>query len=436
MACSMSVPAFASGFYTSMNSIGTDPDSINIIYNGQLMTYTDAVPENINDRVMLPFRAVLESMGATVDYDEETRLVTAKKGDITITFTLEDNVIYIDNNGEKSQIELDVPMIIKNDRTLVPIRFISNALGMQVGWDGDYQTVMILDADSYVDEITENAPNLIAASEEIKSNKYNTEALNLSFDFNAVDTATEETTKISASFDLDSKTADDISSVSGTVSADLGANYSPVNDAALEAVLADGKLYFKTDFIEQLLADKSDVTSKLVAGTISGDRWFYVDLNELGLSTKITSLISALDAGNIIDVLKSALTTDGDVTMESAEEADMLVDTYLAIDKYITVTDNSVEIKLDKDDLSELLTFDGASELLNMIDFDLYALVELDENQANSKATMNFGLNDGNSEYSISFDLTDTAKNEEDVTPAEIPENAVDLISLLSLIQN
>jgi hypothetical protein len=385
---------------------------------------------------MLPFRAVLESMGATVDYDEETRLVTAKKGDITITFTLEDNVIYIDNNGEKSQIELDVPMIIKNDRTLVPIRFISNALGMQVGWDGDYQTVMILDADSYVDEITENAPNLIAASEEIKSNKYNTEALNLSFDFNAVDTATEETTKISASFDLDSKTADDISSVSGTVSADLGANYSPVNDAALEAVLADGKLYFKTDFIEQLLADKSDVTSKLVAGTISGDRWFYVDLNELGLSTKITSLISALDAGNIIDVLKSALTTDGDVTMESAEEADMLVDTYLAIDKYITVTDNSVEIKLDKDDLSELLTFDGASELLNMIDFDLYALVELDENQANSKATMNFGLNDGNSEYSISFDLTDTAKNEEDVTPAEIPENAVDLISLLSLIQN
>jgi hypothetical protein len=400
------------------------------------MTYTDAVPENINDRVMLPFRAVLESMGATVDYDEETRLVTAKKGDITITFTLEDNVIYIDNNGEKSQIELDVPMIIKNDRTLVPIRFISNALGMQVGWDGDYQTVMILDADSYVDEITENAPNLIAASEEIKSNKYNTEALNLSFDFNAVDTATEETTKISASFDLDSKTADDISSVSGTVSADLGANYSPVNDAALEAVLADGKLYFKTDFIEQLLADKSDVTSKLVAGTISGDRWFYVDLNELGLSTKITSLISALDAGNIIDVLKSALTTDGDVTMESAEEADMLVDTYLAIDKYITVTDNSVEIKLDKDDLSELLTFDGASELLNMIDFDLYALVELDENQANSKATMNFGLNDGNSEYSISFDLTDTAKNEEDVTPAEIPENAVDLISLLSLIQN
>lgn len=432
----MSIPAFASGFYTSMNAIGTNPNSINIIYNGQLMTYTDAVPENINDRVMLPFRAVLESMGATVDYDDATRLVTAKKGDITITFTLEDNVIYIDNNGEKSQIELDVPMIIKNDRTLVPIRFISNALGMQVGWDGDYQTVLIVDANSYVDEITENAPNLIAASEK-KSNKYNTEALNLSFDFNAFDTATEEATKISASFDLDSKTADDISSVSGTVSADLGTNYSPVKDAALEAVLADGKLYFKTDFVEQLLANQSDVTSKLIAGIIGGDRWFYVDLNELGLSTKITSLISAANEGDVADLLKSVLTTDGDVTMKSAEEADTMVDTYLAIDKYITVTDNSVEIKLDKDNLSELLTFDGASEFLNMIDFDLYALVDFDENQANSKATMNFGLNDGNSEYSISFDLTDTAKNEENVTPAEIPENAVDLISLLlNLIQN
>ena len=165
LSVSMSAPAFASGFIQSYGTVEANHDTINIIYNGQLMTYTDAIPENINDRVMLPFRAVLEGMGAKVDYEDASRLVTASRDGITIKFTLLDDTIYINNNGADSQIKLDVPMIIKNDRTLVPIRFISNALGMQIGWAGEYNTVLIVDNDAYADDFAANTPNLTAISE-------------------------------------------------------------------------------------------------------------------------------------------------------------------------------------------------------------------------------------------------------------------------------
>lgn len=40
-----------------------------------------------------------------------------------------DDTIYVDNNGSESTVKMDTPMIIVDDRTLVPIRFMSNAFG-------------------------------------------------------------------------------------------------------------------------------------------------------------------------------------------------------------------------------------------------------------------------------------------------------------------
>ena len=71
-----------------------------------------------------------------------------------------DDTIYVDNNGSESTVKMDTPMIIVDDRTLVPIRFMSNAFGMQVGWDGNTETVVILDADDYFNEFENSAPNI------------------------------------------------------------------------------------------------------------------------------------------------------------------------------------------------------------------------------------------------------------------------------------
>ncbi|MBR0469707.1 MAG: copper amine oxidase N-terminal domain-containing protein, partial [Clostridia bacterium] len=129
-AISVSCVAVASAARVEDISSALQNDEIHIIYNDKAVEYEDAKPVNTDGRVMIPFRAALETMNADVDYDDATKTVTATKGDTTITFELLDDTIYIDNNGEKSEITMDVPMLVEDGRTYVPVRFMSNALGM------------------------------------------------------------------------------------------------------------------------------------------------------------------------------------------------------------------------------------------------------------------------------------------------------------------
>lgn len=445
ISASMSAPAFASGFAQSLGTVLENNGSINIIYNGQLMTYTDAFPENINDRVMLPFRAVLEGMGATVDYTDATRHVTAGRGDVTIEFTLLDDTIYIKDNGQERQIKMDVPMIIKNDRTLVPIRFISNALGMQVGWEGDCQTVLIVDTDAYASELESGMPNLTALLEKSEV-KYNTSAMDMSVKLGV------NGKNSSIDMKLDSKTADNVSSVSGKISADisgLAETTAPVKDADAEIVTTDGKLYIKTDLIKKLFPSKSELAE-------SDKKWFYIDAKTLinkVMGEEIPDGIKDLYAGALsgdmssfenlsaAGIIASMSKTDGDATLMSAMQADMTVDAYKLIDKYIKVTDNKVEIKFTKDNMGEIFKGMGISEaelaeVMGMFSFDVTAVTEYGENKADSKADITFGVKQSDTEeFTVTLNLKSTDKQEEGAEPAAIPQGAVDLMSIIELIK-
>ena len=83
-----------------------------------------------SDRVLVPLRVIFESLGAVVDWEEATRTVTAVKGDIQITMQIGSDVLY--RNGEG--ITLEVPARIVNNRTLVPLRAVSEAFGATVLW--------------------------------------------------------------------------------------------------------------------------------------------------------------------------------------------------------------------------------------------------------------------------------------------------------------
>lgn len=447
LSASMSAPAFASGFAQSLGTVAANNDSINIIYNGQLMTYTDAFPENINDRVMLPFRAVLEGMGATVNYTDATRHVTANRKDVTIEFTLLDDTIYIkDNNGER-QIKMDVPMIIKNDRTLVPIRFISNALGMQVGWEGDYQTVLIVDADAYASELEAVTPNLTALAQK-NVGAYNASAIDMSMKFNTngIDS--------SASMKFNGKTAENVSEISGKMSADvsgLDEKVTPVKDADVEIVAADGKFYIKTDLIKKMFTSNTD---SVVAS--SDKNWFYIDTKELVaqiLGDEIPDGVKELYAGmlsgdmsafenlSLTEVIASMNKTEGDATLMSAMQADMTIDAYKVIDKYLKVTDDKVEITFTKDNLNEVfkemgLSENEISETMNMLDFDVHSVTEYGEDKAKSKADITLGVKESDTSYfMLTLNLTETDTVEDGVKPAAIPQNAVDLMSVIELLK-
>ena len=107
-----------------VSSVYGDKSEIHIVYNDKVVKYDDVKPVNTDGRVMIPFRAALENIWAqALIYDDSSRLVTAKKGDTTIKFTLMDDTIYVDNNGSESTVKMDTPMIIVDDRTLCSYSF-------------------------------------------------------------------------------------------------------------------------------------------------------------------------------------------------------------------------------------------------------------------------------------------------------------------------
>ena len=103
----------------------------------------DVPPTNIDGRVLVPVRAILEAMGATVLWDETNRTVTSTLDKTTIVMTIDNPQMTI--NGEKKT--LDVPPKIIDGRTLVPARASTEAFGAEVFWDAHNDTVKIFTQD-------------------------------------------------------------------------------------------------------------------------------------------------------------------------------------------------------------------------------------------------------------------------------------------------
>lgn len=116
--------------------------SIDTFVNGEEVDYDlyDGVKPVIeNDRTLIPVRAVSEKLGAAVEWNEKTQTVTITKGSTVIVMQLDNCTVSVNGNEET----IDVAPKTVNDRTMVPIRFISEALNFKVDWDDASQTVII-----------------------------------------------------------------------------------------------------------------------------------------------------------------------------------------------------------------------------------------------------------------------------------------------------
>lgn len=93
----------------------------------------------IHDRTMVPMRAIFETLGTEVIWDETNETVTAKKNGTEISLKINDNKMT--KNGGK--IELDTPAILLSDHTMLPLRAVSEAFGAAVTWDEQNRIVNI-----------------------------------------------------------------------------------------------------------------------------------------------------------------------------------------------------------------------------------------------------------------------------------------------------
>ncbi len=96
-------------------------------------------PVIVSDRTLMPIRAIIESVGGTVDWDEAAQTVTLTYQDDTIRLTVNSTEAYLNNEAST----LDVAPAIINDRTMMPIRFIAEGFQFTVEWAQDTQTVTI-----------------------------------------------------------------------------------------------------------------------------------------------------------------------------------------------------------------------------------------------------------------------------------------------------
>ena len=134
----------------------TEPDPPRILVDGQVL-YPDVPPQIEAGRTLVEMRAVFEALEATLDWNEETRTVTAFKDDLEIILPVDELTATV--NGEPYT--LDAPARIKNGRTLVPARFVSETLGADVAWDGETRTVTITTADADPISVPEIEPETL-----------------------------------------------------------------------------------------------------------------------------------------------------------------------------------------------------------------------------------------------------------------------------------
>ena len=134
-------------------------EAIKVNYNGKAIAF-DVEPQLIEDRTMVPLRAIFEAMGARVDYDEKRSAISAVRGNIKIETVVGENIIIkttypvyeseteseteSENNEYVTEhITIDVPSLIVDDRTLVPVRAVSESFECTVSWDDASKTVDI-----------------------------------------------------------------------------------------------------------------------------------------------------------------------------------------------------------------------------------------------------------------------------------------------------
>lgn len=110
---------------------GTTDQTISVTLDGQAISFPDQDPLEQSGRVMVPVNAILEALGAEVTWDKTAKTVTAVLNDQTLVLQIGSSTATV--NGET--LDIDAPAIILNSRTLVPVRFISEGLGLTVDWD-------------------------------------------------------------------------------------------------------------------------------------------------------------------------------------------------------------------------------------------------------------------------------------------------------------
>lgn len=125
---SMAIPVSAGDITVNVNGVKLETDQPPIILNG---------------RTLVPLRAVAEALGCEVEWDNASKTASFVQGDVTAVITVGQNYILVGDGVFNAEFPIDSPAVIKNNRTLIPMRALSECFGYDVNWNGETMTVDI-----------------------------------------------------------------------------------------------------------------------------------------------------------------------------------------------------------------------------------------------------------------------------------------------------
>lgn len=146
------------------NSDNSEDFTLTLQINSSIMTVNeaeseiDAPPVIVEGRTLVPIRTIIEAMGGSVEWNDETKTAVLNYNNNVIELTVDSNTAYF--NGTAN--ELDTAPAVVSGRTMLPIRFIAESFEFDVDWDSESQTITI--TKSY--EITDTAETAEAAETE------------------------------------------------------------------------------------------------------------------------------------------------------------------------------------------------------------------------------------------------------------------------------
>lgn len=134
---------------------------IHLFMNGKQLA-AEVPPRIVKGNTLVPIRVIAESLGSKVQWDEKSRKVTLVKSDVTIQLFIDKNEALVNDKRTK----LEAAPQISGGNTLLPVRFVSEQLGVRVSWDELTRSVFLFQAENGEEEVVEETVSSPVEQEE------------------------------------------------------------------------------------------------------------------------------------------------------------------------------------------------------------------------------------------------------------------------------
>jgi len=153
--------AFAGSIFDNFkNMLSYNEQKVSVKLDGKNITFPDVQPYvNEDSRTLVPVRFVSEAMGCDVKWEEANQMVIITKSPKRILLQIGQNWAIVNDTKTDVRKEFDTKAVLKDDRTMVPLRFVSEMLGAGVAWDEVNNTVVIR-SDGKIEPVPTITPTL------------------------------------------------------------------------------------------------------------------------------------------------------------------------------------------------------------------------------------------------------------------------------------